>query len=149
MGRAEEMTMDNAIRFVIPGVPVGKGRPKFARRGAFVTAYTPEKTASYENLVKMKAEEAMSGRMLIEGPVSVVISLFIVPPASWSQKKQRAALTGEIRPTSKPDIDNVIKGIFDACNDIVWRDDKQACDLTVKKRYAETARACVEVSTFA
>lgn len=134
-----------AIAFVIPGVPVAKGRPKFARRGAFVTAYTPEKTASYENLVKVKAEQAMAGRQMIEGAVSVVIWLYVTPPASWSQKKQREALAGSIFPTSKPDVDNVVKGIFDACNDIVWRDDKQACDVVVKKRYADTARATVQV----
>jgi len=39
----------------------------------------------------------------------------------------------------------VIKGIFDACNEIVWRDDKQACDVRVVKRYDQTARAAVEV----
>lgn len=133
------------VAFVIPGAPVGKGRPKFARRGNFVTTYTPEKTASYENLVKVKAEEAMNGRAVIEGAVSVDIALYVTPPASWSQKKQRAALAGEIFPTSKPDVDNVVKGIFDACNDIVWRDDKQACDVRVVKRYAQTARAIVEV----
>lgn len=138
-----------AIAFVIPGVPVAKGRPKFARRGAFVTTYTPEKTASYENLVKVKAEEAMSGRQILEGAVAVVIWLYVTPPASWSQKKQREALAGSIFPTSKPDVDNVVKGIFDACNDIVWRDDKQACDVIVKKRYAETARATVQVRELA
>ncbi len=130
---------------MIPGTPVGKGRPKFARRGAFVTAFTPEKTASYENLVKVKAEEAMQGRQVIDGAVSVVIALYVTPPASWSLKKQRAALAGEIFPTSKPDVDNVIKGIFDACNEIVWKDDKQACELRVIKRYAETPRASVQV----
>ena len=57
----------------------------------------------------------------------------------------RAALAGEIFPTSKPDVDNVIKGIFDAMNEIVWRDDKQVVDLTVKKRYAETPMARVMV----
>ncbi|AEV24609.1 holliday junction resolvase [Azospira oryzae PS] len=134
-----------AIAFVIPGAPVGKGRPKFARRGSFTVAYTPEKTASYENLVKVKAEQAMAGRPVIEGAVSVVIWLYVTPPASWSQKKQRAALEGAILPTSKPDVDNVVKGIFDACNDIVWRDDKQACDVVVKKRYSDTARATVQV----
>lgn len=133
------------VAFVIPGAPVGKGRPKFARRGNFVTAYTPEKTASYENLVKVKAEEAMAGRPAFEGAVSVVIWLYVTPPTSWSQKKQRAALEGAIFPTSKPDVNNVVKGIFDACNDIVWRDDKQACDVTVRKRYATTARATVQV----
>jgi Holliday junction resolvase RusA-like endonuclease len=139
------MERDSAIAFVIPGTPVGKGRPKFARRGNFVTTYTPEKTAIYENLVKVKAQEAMTGRAVIEGAVSVVVSLYVTPPASWSQKKQRAALAGEIFPTTKPDVDNVIKGIFDACNEIVWRDDKQACDVRVIKRYDQTARAAVEV----
>ena len=133
------------IVFTIPGTPVGKGRPKFARRGAFVTTYTPEKTASYENLVKVKAEEAMVGRELIAGAVAVTILLFITPPASWSNKKMLQALSHEILPTTKPDIDNVIKGIFDAMNEIVWNDDKQVVDFTLRKRYSNTARATVEV----
>ena len=133
------------VAFVIPGTPVGKGRPKFARRGNFVSTYTPEKTASYENLVKVKAEEAMKGRPAIDGAVAVTIWLWVTPPVSWSQKKQRQALSHEILPTSKPDVDNVIKGIFDAMNEIVWKDDKQAVDVSVRKRYSETARATVEV----
>ena len=133
------------VSFVVPGMPVGKGRPKFARRGNFTVAYTPEKTASYENLVKVKAEEAMRGRILIDGPVSVDIELYVTPPASWSLKKQRVALLGESFPTSKPDLDNVIKGLFDACNDIVWKDDKQVVSLMVTKRFAETPCARMRV----
>lgn len=140
------MEHQSAIAFVIPGTPVGKGRPKFARRGAFVTTYTPEKTANYENLVKLAAAEAMQGRAIIDGAVAVAIALFVTPPASWSQKKQRAALEHVTMPTSKPDVDNVIKGIFDAMNDIVFRDDKQVVDLSVQKRYAEIPRAFVKVT---
>lgn len=139
------MERQPAIAFVIPGTPVGKGRPKFARRGNFVTTYTPEKTASYENLVKLAAAEAMRGHAIIEGAVAVTIALYVTPPASWSKKKQRDALDGAIFPTSRPDVDNVVKGIFDACNAIVWRDDKQACDVTVQKRYSEIPRAVVKV----
>lgn len=139
--------MGEAVVFVIPGVPVGKGRPKFARRGNFVTTYTPEKTAIYENLVKVKAEDAMQGRRIIDSAVSVAISIYVTPPASWSLKKQREALAGSVYPTSKPDVDNVIKGIFDAMNEIVWRDDKQVVDMTVQKRYSETACARVSVWT--
>ena len=87
----------------------------------------------------------MQGRALIEGAVDVLICLYVTPPASWSQKKQRAALAGEIYPISKPDTDNVIKGLFDACNEIVWKDDKQVTDLKVKKRYAEKAEAFMRV----
>jgi Holliday junction resolvase RusA-like endonuclease len=111
-----------------------------------VSTYTPAATASYENLVKMYAAEAMQGRAVIDGAVSVSIRLFVSPPASWSQKKQRSALNGGIFPTSKPDLDNCIKGIFDACNDIVWRDDRQAVSLAVEKRYDMNPRAVVQVT---
>ena len=126
------------ITFIVPGTPVGKGRPKFARRGNFVTAYTPEATASYENLVRVKAMEAMQGNPLMEGPVECVIEIVVLPPASWSKKKQTAALEQQVFPTTKPDIDNVVKGIFDAMNDVVWKDDKQVVKLTVSKRYGIT-----------
>jgi len=135
----------NAIAFVVPGTPVGKGRPRFAKRGNFVSTYTPEKTASYENLVKVLAQEAMQGRALMDGPVSMGLVIEVTPPESWSQKKKRAALAGEIRPTSKPDIDNVLKGICDAMNEIVFKDDKQICEVSINKRYAELARAVIDV----
>ena len=138
----------STVSFVIPGVAVGKGRPKFARRGNFVTTYTPEKTASYENLVKLHSGIAMNGRNPFTEHVGCTISIEVIPPASWSNKKRTAALCGDLLPTSKPDIDNVVKGIFDAMNGIVWIDDKQVVDLTVRKRYAETARVLVAVSEF-
>jgi Holliday junction resolvase RusA-like endonuclease len=135
------------LTFSIPGTPVAKGRPKFARRGAFISTYTDSKTASYENLVKVKAEEAMDGRDMIIGAAAVKLFLFVAPPASWSQKKQRSALAGELHPTSKPDIDNVAKGVLDACNGIVWADDKQVVQLEAIKRYAALPGAVIEVET--
>jgi Holliday junction resolvase RusA-like endonuclease len=133
------------VAFVIPGPAIGKGRPKFARRGNFVTAYTPEKTASYENLVKLAAHRAMNGRETIAVAVSCNILVEVETPASWSNKKRMSALSGALLPTSKPDLDNVAKGILDAMNDIVFKDDKQVVVLTVSKRYSEQSRASVEV----
>lgn len=134
-----------AVSFTVPGVPVGKGRPKFARRGNFVTTYTPEKTASYENLVKLAAAEAMEGRAMITGHVELNLWLHVTAPASWSKKKTAAALIGEVRPTTKPDIDNVLKAICDAMNEIVWKDDSQVVSCTVHKHYDEIAGARVVV----
>ena len=49
--------MSKVIKFSVPGAPVGKGRPKISSRGGkFARMYTPEKTASYENLVALAAE---------------------------------------------------------------------------------------------
>jgi len=145
--KQERMSMNKgAMNFVVPGEPVGKGRPKFARRGNFVTAYTPEKTASYENLVKLHAHAAMVGRPLFDGPVAVEMHLFVTPPASWSKKKQLSAISGDLWPTSKPDIDNVAKGIFDACNNIVWGDDKQVVTLSATKCYGAKSCAVIGVT---
>ena len=133
------------IEFTIPGAPVAKGRPRFARRGAYVTTYSPDKTASYENLVKIMASQAMQSSPPIKDAVSVQVWLFVTPPASWSKKKTSQALAQYIKPTSKPDIDNVVKGLFDAMNGIVFVDDKQVVRLTVEKLYSDIARARVTV----
>lgn len=134
------------ITFTIPGEPVGKGRARAARRGPKIIHYTPEKTASYENLVKLVASQAMMGRPPVKLPVSCDISLTVTPPASWSKKKRAEAILSLIHPTSKPDIDNVVKCIFDAMNAIVFDDDKQVVSLTVTKTYSETAQATVSVT---
>lgn len=133
------------VSFVVPGPAVGKGRPKFARRGNFVTAYTPEATANYENLVKLAAHRAMNGREAFAVAVSCNISIEVEPAPSWSNKKRLSALSGVLLPTSKPDLDNVAKGILDAMNDIVFKDDKQVVSLTISKKYSEQSRASVEV----
>ena len=129
--------------FQVIGAPVGKGRPKFARRGNFVQAYTPTKTKDYEALVQDAAKSAMGEKSPCSQAVQMNVEIYVTPPVSWSKKKRTAALEGVVRPTTKPDIDNVIKGIFDAINDIVFLDDKQVVSLSVMKSYAEQARVVV------
>lgn len=133
------------ITFTIPGKPTGKGRPRFARRGAFVATYTDSKTASYENLVKLAASQAMGGREPLAGAVSLSVYVYVMPPASWSKKKRESALAGEIRPTVKPDSSNVLKSIEDGMNHVVYLDDKQIVLTLVSKSYAAKECAHVEV----
>lgn len=133
------------ISFMIPGQPVAKGRPKFARRGNFVTAYTPGKTVNYENLVKMAATEAMAGAQPSTGPIALELFLMLQIPASWSKKKQEMAIDGFVCATKKPDADNVLKGIKDGCNGIVWKDDAQVVQISIIKKYSEMPRALVSI----
>lgn len=133
------------ICFTVPGQPQGKGRPRIGRVGNHARMFTPEKTVNYENLVKVKAEEAMGGRPLFQGPCKVVIGVFLQVPASWSKKKREAALAGDIHPTTKPDLDNVVKVLFDGMNEVVWRDDVQVVDLKTTKRYSLTPGLVVGV----
>lgn len=138
--------MSNVIKFTVPGAPVGKGRPKVSTRGGkFAKMYTPEKTANYETLVALAAQQAMVGRRLLDGPVAVMMAILLPIPASWSKKKQAEALCWTFLPTKKPDADNVVKAIFDGINGVVWNDDVQVCDLLMVKRYAAVPGVHVQI----
>lgn len=137
--------MPTVIEFTIPGQVIAKGRPRFARRGAHVVAYTPAKTVSYENLVKLSARLAMAGAAPLAGPVHLSIALIVEVPASWSKKRRALALSGDVRATKRPDIDNFCKGIFDGCNGIVFLDDAQIVEIAMRKDYGEIPGAVVTV----
>ena len=125
------------ICFLIPGPVRGKGRPRFARRGAFVTTHTDEKTESYESMVKVLAQQAMAGADLLDGALEVLIQATKAPPKSMSNKKRAAALAHKSFPTGKPDCDNIAKIVCDAMNRIVYTDDSQVVRLSVEKFYGD------------
>ncbi|WP_186045281.1 RusA family crossover junction endodeoxyribonuclease [Burkholderia gladioli] len=135
-----------SVAFEVLGAPVAKGRPKFARRGARVTTYTPAKTESYEGHVKFKARLAMRGEPPYAGPVRLVIYIAVPIPASWSQKRQAEAAAGEIGATKKPDEDNVVKALKDAMNGIVYLDDSQVVSNHIEKFYAREPGVRIEAT---
>lgn len=123
-----------AIRFHVPGKPQAKQRHRHVGR----RTYTPKETVQAENLVRYTAAQAMGARRPLDGPVYLEITVCVTPPASWSAKRQREALAGEIRPTKKPDGSNYQKLLEDGCNGVVWVDDSQIVEWLGRKRYAET-----------
>ncbi len=127
-----------SLTFTVPGAAVPKGRPKFARRGNFAVAYTPEKTVSFENLVKSRADDAMNGREMYLGPVQAVVNIYLPIPKSWPKKFKEMALAGQVGMTKKPDMDNIIKALFDAMNGIVFKDDSQVVFSMSRKIYSTT-----------
>lgn len=131
------------IAFTIPGQPQGKGRAKVVKIGGFSRMATPAKTVAYEGLIAHAAQAARGDAPLIEGAAAVELSLRCAVPASWSKRKQAQALLGEIRPTTKPDADNVLKAVLDGCNGVLWRDDVQVVDVVVRKHYDATPRVDV------
>lgn len=135
-----------SIEFDIPGVPVGKGRPRAAKRGKHITLYTPEKTACYEGVVAFSGQSAMAGAALLDGALLVDMDIRIPVPESWSRNKRNSALAGLLMPTKKPDIDNIEKAIFDALNGVTWKDDVQVVRVTKAKRYAEVPGVRLRIS---
>lgn len=134
------------IRFCIPGEPQGKGRARVGRVGQHVRMFTPAKTAAYEGLVAHAAQAAMAGRPLLLGACLIKLDVVCAVPASWSNRKRHEALHGLIRPTKKPDADNVLKAVCDGINGVVWHDDTQAVDVTLRKRFGPVPGVWVFVS---
>lgn len=133
------------VSFLVPGEPVGKGRPRIGKVGNHARMFTPAKTASYEGLIALAGTDAMAGRMLLEGPVLVELRIVMGVPASKSKKWKAQALAGEVFPIKKPDMDNVIKAIYDGLNGVVWKDDVQVVDAFVRKRYGATPGVYVRI----
>ena len=134
------------MKFIILGEPNGKGRPKFDTRGPYVRAVTPKKTANYEALVKMEYQAQCDGFMFSrDAALGMLVTAYKPIPKSTSKKKRVLMLGDIIRPTKKPDWDNVGKIVCDALNKIACCDDTQIVDGRVIKRYAEQPRVEVEI----
>jgi Holliday junction resolvase RusA-like endonuclease len=133
------------ITFALAGEPQGKGRARAFRRGNFIGHYTPDKTRSYEGMIRTAAMDAMAGKPPIDVPVEITLSAIFSVPASWSQKKRAAAITGEIKPAKKPDLDNVIKAWTDAMNGVVFRDDCLIVKGSFAKAYGPAPLVAVTV----
>ena len=136
--------MSLAIYFVVHGQPHGKGRPRASTKGGFVRLYTDEKTRTYEELVGQQAKAAMGETQILDTPVAVRISAFYYVPISWTKKKRKQALDGEIVPGNN-DIDNVAKSVLDGMQNIVITDDRNVCKLTIEKRFDWHPRVEVHV----
>jgi Holliday junction resolvase RusA-like endonuclease len=123
------------VTFMVEGTPVPKGRPRFARRGKFVSTYSPKTTVDYETKVSEAAKLAMGTSEPLETPVGAYIYITLPCPSSYSKKRVAACLSGQERPTKKSDIDNYCKAIFDGMNGIVFADDSQVVSLHATKVY--------------
>jgi len=66
------------VTFVIKGIPKVKQRPRFASRNGKVITYTPKTTASFENLVKLKAEKEF--KRPLDGAINLAIRFYLPRP---------------------------------------------------------------------
>ena len=126
--------------FIVPGEPRGKARPRVTKNGAF----TPRKQVEYENLVKVMYLEKYEGAPMMEGPITAFIEARFAIPKSFNKKKREAALRGEIRPTKRPDADNIIKSVLDSLNGVAYHDDAAVTRVVMAKKYTDGA-PCVHV----
>ncbi|WP_343518112.1 RusA family crossover junction endodeoxyribonuclease [Sphingomonas sp.] len=133
------------IVVTVPGAPVAKGRPRISTRGGFARAYTPAKTARYEDLVRIAACDRMNGNSPVQGQVTLCVTAYVPIPKSMPKRDREAAVEGLKHPVTRPDADNYAKAALDGCNGILFKDDSQVTDLIVRKRYSDRPRLVISM----
>lgn len=116
------------ISFTVYGEPVAQGR---ARAGIAysgnVVMYDPGKSRDFKKYVKLIASQHRPSE-LIESAVSLTVKVFRPIPNRLNKKDHREAAEGILRPKSKPDLSNYIKGVEDALEGVLLKNDSQVVD---------------------
>lgn len=120
--------------FILFGEPRGKERPRVANGHA----YTPQKTREYEEALRLAWLQVGHGFYM--GNVEMRIIAYYKIPKSASKAEKCRMANGEIRPTRRPDCDNVLKIVADSLQGLAYPDDKQINAMAIEKRYSDTPR---------
>ena len=128
------------IEFTVPGVPVGKARP----RVTMTHTYTPKKTKDYEKHVRECWMEQSNKRFPKDVPLEMNVVAYFPIPKSVSKKKHTQMV--DTFHTHRPDIDNVCKIAADSVLGCAYEDDSQIAVMTGVKRYSDYPRLEVTIS---
>ncbi len=127
------------VQLTIPLEPKGKERPRWSPKTQRM--YTPETTTSYEDFIKLVYRQNYGAEMFPKGvPLDIRIRAYCPIPKSDTLTVRAKKMTGAIRPTVKPDWDNIGKIVADALNKIAYYDDAQIVDSQTRKFYSDRPR---------
>ena len=129
------------VEFTIDGDPIGKARPRMNTRTG--KAYTPTKTRMYEDYIKLLYRSQV--KHYFDGYVRLTIKAFYGVAKSDSKKKKEDKLSNILRPSKKPDLDNIVKLIADGLNEIAYKDDTQIVEIVAMKFYSDNPRVEVKI----
>lgn len=121
------------MRFRIYGVePMGAVRTTQRQKFKDVRAI---RYRNYKIYIALKVKQHAQCAEPTTAPCAVNIRFIMPIPDSWAKKK-KDAMAGKPH-MSKPDIDNMIKGVFDSVNGLIWVDDNQVFEVNASKVYED------------
>lgn len=135
------MSGADGVTIRLDGVPVAWARARRNKHGAHFTA---PKVARFESNLKEAAILAMRGAAPYDCGLVLDMTAYMPIPESWSQRKKEDAAKGKVHVTSKPDLDNLVKGVKDALNKVAYVDDSRVVEMHVYKHYSN--KPCVIVT---
>jgi Holliday junction resolvase RusA-like endonuclease len=132
------------VGLFIPCSPVAQPRVRVGTIGGHARAFNPTtvKTAlgrkphpivEFKHAIKTTIAAVVAGRPLMTGAVRVDLEFVFPRPASITKKTKP---NPSIPHTKKPDRDNLDKAVLDSLTGVLWVDDCQVCEGSLKKRIA-------------
>lgn len=153
--------MSKNVELIILGEPMGKQRPRFSTYNGFVKTHTPKETINYESMVVHEYRQKYD-KMVFDQNSQLIVTIYALFPITKQHYKfhkktntidldkvGQEMVKGNIKPTKKPDCDNVAKIVLDALNGIAYPDDSQVVSLCVRKFYTDQqARVVLEIKEY-
>lgn|SRR5262245_4431476 len=110
------------------------GKPRSTQTGSVVSvngrSFPVRRNTSWSTVCGLVARQHAPERPW-SGPVFVSLVFRLPRP----QAKRRGRGARELVVTTRPDIENLTKGLLDSWNGVLWEDDAQVCRLHVAKEY--------------
>lgn len=124
------------IEIYVPGDPKPQKRHRHVSKGKFVTTYDPSKK---DKEIFLKACLGQLPKKPLEGPLRVWVIFSFKRPASHYGTGRNSGNVKASAPkdhTKVPDLDNLVKFVWDTLNKNAWKDDSQINTATLQKGYS-------------
>ncbi len=122
------------IEFFVPCLPVAQPRPRagksFSGHAVMYQAKATHPIHTFKTAIV--SQWHLAGATKLEGPLKAELQFLFERPAKVPKKLG----TGRIDKQTKPDLDNLAKGVLDALNKLAYHDDGQVCELKISKQHA-------------
>ena len=136
---AREAGPPTVLRFSVAMTPQPQGSAKafVVGKRAIVTSDNA-KLKDYRQMVAWSAQAARpAGWLPLDGPVQVTLTFAFLKPKSAPKKRTR--------PTTRPDLDKIVRAVLDGLKGIGYRDDSQVTSLSARKRFGYAPETTVLV----
>jgi Holliday junction resolvase RusA-like endonuclease len=111
--------------FYVPGDPIAQGSKNAYRRGErIVLVESAKRLPAWRYKITSAAQEANLTKFETEA-VKVTLLFCLLQPKSSTRRY----------PTTKPDLDKLVRAVLDALTGVAYKDDSQVCQLDVQKVY--------------
>lgn len=145
------------MTYVVHGKPIPQPRPRVGRYGVYkhtLSDGSPHPIYAWREWVTITTRSVRRAlgreRGLIGGPLKVTLLFQMPRPDRHFSKKTKMLLpSAPLNCDRKPDIDNLVKAVFDSISDsgVIWTDDNQVTQLIVEKRWSSTrdGGVCIKI----